>query len=353
VSLTVVSPYGSVGASTRVRVYHWLRHLQLDSDRHEYLGQGSSHPSILLRDPRAVRAAERELRALVRRGSDTLVLQREASPLSRGGLEVDLLRSASHSIFDFDDALQWDHGGGGFARRFAPKAAKCLAAVRTADRVIAGNDLLAEWAATWATDVVVIPSCVEPTDYRVKSDYALHDPPRIGWLGSPSAEPHLAVAAAGLLAAHRRTGARLIVLSGGNGSLGPLDAMTDRVPWSVDGPGHDMASWDLAIAPLLPSALARGKCSYKLLQYGAAGLPVLCSPVGTNARVVAGLGGVAVDHPDWLEALLDLLHDEKARRVSGSLAREHVQRHWSFSAWRPQWTAATGVTRTETAPDSR
>ncbi len=55
-----------------------------------------------------------------------LLLHREASPLSRGGLERRLLSSSEFSIYDFDDALQWDYGAGGRLRRLAPKAPKAL-----------------------------------------------------------------------------------------------------------------------------------------------------------------------------------------------------------------------------------
>lgn len=338
--LTVVSPYGPVGASTRVRVYDWLRHLGWPARRYEYLGQGSSHPAVLARASFEAMTAERGLRELVRRGSDNLLLQREASPFSRGRLEVAILRSAAHGVFDFDDALQWDHGEGGIARRIAPKAEKCLAAVRAADRVIAGNDYLADWASGWANDVVVIPSCVEPSDYLPKTDYRLHDPPRIGWLGSSTAEAHLSIAASGLLHAHRLTGARLNVVSGGRASLGPLDVMTDRRPWRLDTLASEMASWDIAVAPLRDSVMARGKCAYKLLQYGAAGLPVLGSPVGVNSRVLAGFGGGAVDRGDWADALLALLGDESRRQTSGSGARAHVSEQWSFATWSARWSAA-------------
>jgi hypothetical protein len=49
----------------------------------------------------------------------------------------------------------------------------------TADRVIAENEILADWASSIAHDVVIIPSCVDPETYRSKENYELGDPPRI------------------------------------------------------------------------------------------------------------------------------------------------------------------------------
>jgi glycosyltransferase involved in cell wall biosynthesis len=343
VRLTVVSPYGERAASTRVRAYHWLRHTGIGADRLEYVAAATSSPRVLAAHPYGVVRAERRLRALAKRGTETLLLQREASPLSRGVLETDLLRSARHGVYDFDDALQWDLGQGGLARRLAPKAPKCVAGVRAADVVIAGNDLLADWASQWAHDVVVIPSCVEPADYIVKTSYVLQDTPRIGWLGSASAERHLAIAADGLLETYRRNGARLTVMSSGSRSLGSLDQMVDRVSWAPDSFASELASWDIAIAPLAESALARGKCAYKLLQYAAAGLPVVGSPVGANSAVLARLGATAAGTGDWVDALHEVLGSEPRRRASGQVARQVVTTSWSYASWAPAWTAALGI----------
>jgi glycosyltransferase involved in cell wall biosynthesis len=320
-----------------VRVYDWLRHLGLSAQRYEYIGAPANGPGILAAHPRRVARAERGLRDLAASGSRTMLLQREASPLSRGGIETGLLRSAEYGVYDFDDALHLDHGGSNLFRRLAPKAAKCQAAATAADWVIAGNDLLAEWVSQWAGNVVVIPSCVEPGDYVCKTSYTLHDPPRIGWLGSPSTEHHLSVAATGLRELHEQTGARLRVVSSGQGPVHSLEKMVDRVPWDNDGVAAELESWDVAIAPLQDTAFARGKCAYKVLQYGATGLPVVGSPVGVNRQVLAGLGSPAAMPGQWGEALEMLLSDHGEREQAGTTAREHVTTRWSYEAWASTW----------------
>jgi glycosyltransferase involved in cell wall biosynthesis len=335
VQLTVVSPYGSSGASTRVRAYDWLRQLGLDADRYEYLGASSSKPRVLAARPLDVVSAERSLRVLAGQAVQTLFLQREASPLSRGGLEARLLRSARYGIYDFDDALQWDHGQGGLGRRLAPKAGKCVAAVKAADVVIAGNDLLAEWASQWNREVVVVPSCIDATEYAVKADYQLQDPPRIGWIGSETVERHLRQAEEGLLHVHRRTGARLTVLSSGGASLGRLEPMVDRVMWRPSTFASELASWDVAIAPMADTAITRGKCAYKILQYGAAALPVVGSPIGVNRPVLEQLGFMAAQAHEWGESLEALLTESpRTRERVGATARSEAIKRYSYSVWR-------------------
>ncbi len=330
--LTAVTPYGPVGASARVRVYDWTSRLALQPRVVPYIGASNASPRTLVTHAGAVLVAERRLRALDLQ-DDVLLLHREASPLSRGTLEEVLLRRAKRSLYDVDDALQWETRRG--LRNFAPKSVKADICMRGADVVIAGSDLLADYAGRFARDVVMVPSCVDVDDYVVKPSYDLGDPPRIGWVGSPSAEGHLRLVTEPLLALHRRTGARLVVVSAGDASLGALDPMVDRVAWTSTTVAASMAGFDVAIAPLVSGLYARGKCSYKILQYGASGLPTIGSPVGANRTVLGRLGAVsATASQEWADGLEHLLSTSASERAAmGATARQQTLRGYSFGAW--------------------
>jgi glycosyltransferase involved in cell wall biosynthesis len=254
------------------------------------------------------------------------------------------MTAAELAVYDFDDALQWDDGGG-LHRRVAPKPPKCHAAVRSADRVIAGNDTLADWATGLCQDVVVIPSCVDPAGYQRKTSYSLADPPLLIWVGSPSTERYLRLISTPLLDFHRRSGARLRLVSGADASLGPLDVMIDRVQWRRDRVGGLLAGADVAIAPLADGPYERGKCAYKIIEYAATGLPVIGSPVGANELALKRFGGYAPSvHDDWSGALDDLVSmSANARRRLGEVARRAVEEHYSFSSWSIAWTDAVGL----------
>ena len=247
--------------------------------------------------------------------------------------------ASATSIYDFDDALQWD-APRSLATKLFPKAAKCVAAVRAADQVIAGNDTLADWASNLARDVLVIPSCVEPGAYEMKPSYALSDPPRLIWLGSPSTEKYLLTLAPALHNLHEQYGVRLTVISGPSGELLPLDHLIDRVAWSAANFARELTTGDIAIAPLSDTPYARGKCAYKILQYGAAGLPFVASPVGANDLATKRLGGVAATtHDEWYDAVTSLLAiGEQTRHEMGRTARAAVEAHYSFATWRSIWT---------------
>jgi glycosyltransferase involved in cell wall biosynthesis len=343
--IDVVTPYGREGPSSRVRVFEWLDRVGPRVRLSSYLSYRSASPSYLARHPFEVVTAERRLRGMASDPQGSLLLHREASPLSRGALERRLLSRSQLTVYDFDDALQWDTGAGGLYRRWAPKAAKALIAAQRADRVIAGNAVLAEWAAEHNADVVVIPSCVAPEAYRQKVDYTCADPPRLGWIGSADNEVYLLLIARALLEVHARTGARLTLLGTTRARLGELEEMIDRVPWSERAQHESLAEFDLGLGPVPDEPYTRGKCGYKLLQYAAAGTPNIASPVGVNRSILAQLGMPAPEHgDDWADAILELLgQPASVREAAGHKARQVARQHYSFDAWLPSWREAVGL----------
>jgi glycosyltransferase involved in cell wall biosynthesis len=341
-----VTPYGRTAGSSRVRVFSWLDRVSTPVRVHSYLAHHNADPGHLLRHPRAVWAAERDLRRLADSRPATVLLHREASPLSRDGLETALLTAAGWSVYDVDDALHTDTGEGPPWRRLAPKAAKALAAARHADRVVAGNEILADWASGHARDVVVIPSCVDPADYRPKQDHRVSDPPVLGWIGSPDNEALLATIGPALRELHRRTGARVRLVGTDRPSLGQLETIIDRTPWSPRSQRELLATMDVGLMPLHDDPYSRGKCGYKLLQYAAAEVPAVASPVGTNRSILAALGlPAATSREEWIGAVLGLLEaSTESRAALGRQVRAEVTRRYSYAAWQQRWVDAVGLT---------
>ncbi|KRB36250.1 glycosyltransferase [Microbacterium sp. Root180] len=339
--LITVTSYGRMAGSARVRVFDWLADLGLRSEPQTYLDTSTNSPRDLLMHPLAVARAESRLRRLSRSvGGRTLLLSRQASPLSRGGVEEALLRRAKWSAYDVDDALHvLDRGT--FAKARIWRRAAAAAGV-----VIAGNDILADAASTVSRNVVVVPSCVEPDDYRRKSDYSQSETPRAVWIGSPATEQYLSSLAPALLRVHRSHGLRLTLISAGDRGLGELDQMVDRIAWSPDGFATALSGADVGIMPLPDNPWTRGKCGYKLLQYSAAALPIVASPVGVNREIIAGASGLAASSvDDWAGALQQIIDEpEAARRMRGEAGLRMVRDHYSFAAWRDVWRRAVGLT---------
>lgn len=344
-ALTAVTSYGRAAGSARVRVYDWVDHLAVHTRSVAYTRGASNSVATLVKEPLGTLASEVRLRRLHRSvAGGTVLLARQASPFSTGRIEASLLQAAERGVYDFDDALYLAMRNGVRARLF-PKDRIWRRAVAAADMIIAGNELLAEHASSFNSSVTIVPSCVEPDQYVRKQDYSERETPRAVWIGSPSTERYLSAIEAPLLHMHRQHGLRLTVISAGTATLGHLDAMIDRVPWRVETFGAQLADADLGLMPLDDNEWSRGKCAYKLLQYGAAGLPLVGSPVGANREVLTRSHGLAPSTLDeWYDAIAAVLTEgASARERRGNAAHHAISTHYSFSAWADAWATAVGV----------
>ena len=86
--------------------------------------------------------------------------------------------------------------------------------------------------------------------------------------------------------------------------------------------------------PLTDDVWAQGKCALKIIQYLAVGIPVVCSPVGTNLEIVSdGLNGFwAKTEKEWIDRLGILIENEELRQKMGRVGRQIVEEGYSLDA---------------------
>jgi glycosyltransferase involved in cell wall biosynthesis len=277
------------------------------------------------------------------RRADLVILQRKLLPLWQLAL---LRRAAKRLIYDVDDALfQRDsyHARGPAsptrARRFA-------ATVRVADLVIAGNEYLREWVAahTEACRVRVVPTCIQPQWYTAAAHARTGAAARLVWIGQRSTlasllciAPHLAAAAQQL------PGIGLRVISDAAPQIAGIDVV--RRAWSPDTEAAELAEGDIGVNWLPDDRWSPGKCGLRVLQYMAAGLPVVANPVGMNrSLVVDGETGYLASTPaEWAAAIARLAADAELRRVMGAAGRRLVLHRYSVAGWGPRLAAAVAA----------
>jgi glycosyltransferase involved in cell wall biosynthesis len=238
--------------------------------------------------------------------------------------------------YDFDDAL---FVGSIFPthRRYRwlkNEVARHRAYLRRARLVIAGNSHLASHARQVARRVEVIPSCVEPDAQPVR-EHVSRDVLTVGWIGSRSTSRYLndvLPVFAELNAKGLQT--KLVAVGASSSFAAPW---LEYRPWSLSTQHRDLASFDIGIMPMPDNEWTRGKCGYKLLQYFAAGVPAIASPVGVNSTFVGTERGMLAGTRDgWMRALVELAGDVEARRQMGATARTFVERDYSYRRWAPE-----------------
>lgn len=330
--ITVLSTFGHQNASVRARILDPLQKLGVNFTHVPYFRTSITAKSGFLSEPCQIAKNEMRLRNLEKISKDCVIVNREVSPISRGNLEARVLHGAGRGLYFIDDALFLDSARSAPTRIFS-KARKATIAAISADVVVAGNEFLASWASEYAKDVRVIPTCVDTTLYRRKRIYDIGESPRLVWLGTESGLRYLKDISDALVSLHRQRNLTLTVISSKTASIpSKLRHMTDLVPWRQGISHVSLAEYDAGIMPLKSSEYERGKCAYKILEYGAAALPVIASPVGENIRILKSSGNPAPKLGEWEDAILGLLSaSAQARERLGSRLRRIVETRYDYS----------------------
>jgi glycosyltransferase involved in cell wall biosynthesis len=243
------------------------------------------------------------------------------------------LRRRARIVYDLDDAVMYRPTG---RRRqwSVMRGLRFSRMVRQSLLYIAGNEYLAERAPRLAR-TLVRPTPVDVPRYAPREDW----PERgrvVGWIGTGSTLPYLrAVGPALAELAEQRENLVLRV-------IGPVPpefpgVAVEHVPWTEESEAGALRELDVGILPLPDDRWTRGKCAFKALQYMAAAVPVVASPVGMNREVVReGVTGyLASTGRDWVSFLGRLLDGPTLRETMGGAGRRRVSEEYSTEALTP------------------
>jgi glycosyltransferase involved in cell wall biosynthesis len=253
-------------------------------------------------------------------------------------IELRVLRvRARRLVFDFDDAVY--HPGA--SRRRSPamhRQARFRMLLRHCDAIIAGNDFLAAAAQQYVDParVHVIPTCIDPSLYPpAYADLRRRTDVQLVWIGSSTTMRWLLQGRAPLFDAIGRAvpAVRLKVICDAFPRFEHLPVLP--VEWSEAGEARELAAADIGVSWMPDGDWSRGKCGLKLLQYMAAGLPVVASPVGVQAEMVEdGQSGFLVRTPtEWIDAIRRLVGDAELRRRLGQRSRQIAEERYNVRDW--------------------
>ena len=287
--------------------------------------------------PLAAQTFQRSSQLRSAAGADVVILQRRLLPL----WQLRMLRKAAKVlVYDFDDALFHRDSYNRKGPLSWTRLAHFWATIYAADAVTAGNAYLQEqaWAYIEPERVHLIPTCVDPQLYPLALHRRSGAQAKLVWIGQHStlnclnhAQPMLAAAA------RKLPGLQLRVICNCFPTLASIDVVPRQ--WSGATEAAEVADADIGISWLPDDPWSLGKCGLKVLQYMAAGLPVIANPVGMNREMVVHgeTGFLATTSAEWSRAVETLANDPATRARMGRAGREMVQRHYSVARWAPEF----------------
>jgi glycosyltransferase involved in cell wall biosynthesis len=240
-------------------------------------------------------------------------------------------------ILDIDDAV-WLNTGGHRARDLA----------RASDLVVCGNNFLAHQFSRWNTNITVIPTAVNTSWYRPhrvrEEDGPDHAPTLLlGWTGTSGNFPFLyAIERALMRVLQQCSHAKLLVVADRPPRLTMLpESRVEFERWTPRSEQAAFARMSIGLMPLADTDWCNGKCSYKMLCYMSAGLPVVVTAAGMNREVLAlgEVGFSAGSEAEWIGALTALLENACLRRRMGDAGRAVVEERFSLQRLAQQYAA--------------
>jgi hypothetical protein len=344
-NVTFFTRYGPRGASSRVRATQYLPALEAQGIRattrpllsDDYLAALYSGRRSL---SETLRCYRQRLTDLCRTPPGQLLwIEKELLPFAPAELEQWLLRSHPY-VLDFDDAIfhNYDLSSSAAVRRLLGRKIDRL--MGRATLVTVGNSYLeARARAAGARRVERLPSVIDLASYPAPPAHAAQAgdgaPLRVVWIGSPATSRYLEQLRQPLQKLSATLPLELRVI----GAAAPQwpGVVTLSLPWSAATEAAQIAEGDVGVMPLDDTPWERGKCSFKLVQYMACGLPVIASPVGMNVDIVAPgeEGLLARDEAEWMAALAQLAADPARRHEMGRRGRRKVEREYCLQVTAP------------------
>ena len=270
------------------------------------------------------------------RSFDLLWIEKELFPWLPAWAEVLLDRRGIPYVVDYDDAIYHRYNLHRDPLIRALMGKNIDAVMQHAATVVVGNDYLAGHARqVGASKIEYLPTVVDIDRYPIceKKNQQF----RIGWIGSPITAPYLGLIKDALDEVCKQTKACIVLIGAGDRDMLP-GLEKESLPWNEDSEVANIQSCDVGIMPLPDEPFTRGKCGYKLIQYMAAGLPVVASPVGVNKTIVeqGKTGLLASSQEEWMQALVRLYHDVTMRNNMGRAGREKVEKEYNIQITAPR-----------------
>jgi glycosyltransferase involved in cell wall biosynthesis len=345
--IAIFTKYSRLGASSRLRTMQYIPHL---IDNGFEVTVFSLFSNVYLENLYSGKKANKlyflkrffkrfiELFSLYK--YEVVWIEKELFPYSPPFFEKMLSILGIKYVIDYDDAIfhNYDLSQNSIIRYFLSN--KIDKVMKYSACVTAGNSYLAERAVkSCAKKVKIIPTVVEHNKYKIVGSN--HGKITIGWVGTPSTQKYIVELQAVLTEVCLKFNAKLMLV-GAEPSIAKFfeNIELDVVPWTEEAESNLISGIDVGVMPLHDGLWEKGKCGYKLIQYMAAGKPVLASNVGVNKEIINKCNsGYSINNEnEWRKYLSLIVNDRELREQLGENGRVSVVKYYSLESQLPKLT---------------
>ncbi|MFA6197432.1 MAG: hypothetical protein WC656_12430 [Sulfurimonas sp.] len=254
---------------------------------------------------------------------DLIFMQRPMSSDKSTSTNFEYIMSKLNNnlIFDFDDAL------------FTQNDTKIKALIKLSKTIICGNQYLADYALQFNHNTYIIPTTTDTSKF-IPLTQINKLTTTVGWTGTSgnyeNFTPELLETLKKIISTYTDVNILFICDKEPPKSF---DFKYDFIKWNDTTEIEDLQKIDIGLMPLKDSPWTRGKCGFKLIQYGSVGIASIGSNVGVNNEIILdGISGFLINNEEeWLHKIKLLIEDLQLRNAMGVVARKHINDNYSTS----------------------
>ena len=264
---------------------------------------------------------------------DLVYIHLWTTPIRGAFFEKILVHFSKKMVFDIDDMIFIGHSSNAnLPYSFLKGRKKPIYLMKAADHVICGTPSLEEYTKQYNNHTTVIPTTIDTNRYSPKQSYIGSTKTIIGWSGSHSTAKYLLLLKEPLQSLAKEKDFLLKVI--GDSSFIIENVKVDSIDWDLDTEREHLLSFDIGLCPMPNEEWVNGKSGGKTLLYMSMGIPTVASDVGPNSSIITnGEDGFLVQNNDeWINTILDLIHNEDLRKKVGMNARKTIEDKYSLHA---------------------
>ena len=263
-----------------------------------------------------------------------IFIHREATPIGPPWFEwVTSEVFKKKLIYDLDDALWLPNttATNTIAAMFKQHH-KVAHIIRWSYKISCGNKFLQKYAATYNSNLVLIPTTVDTEHYHNQVKQQHTSRVFLGWTGSHSTVPYLKIIEPVIQRLEQEFEIGFIVIADKKPDLNIRSLIF--IPWQKRTEIQDLLNLNIGVMPLPETEWAEGKCAFKAIQYMASGIPAVVSAVGANTHIVQDgvTGYTCTTEEEWYLRLRALIQDAGLRESIGTEGRKRVVQQFSVEA---------------------